>query len=259
MAMPYRVARKVRLNVELLEDRRLLASHITLAPHSGVVTVVGTGGNDNILISYHASKVRVSLTGGIDQAAQFGRRRVQEVFIVPNGGYDRWYNTTRVPVFTETGPTAPSFPLASVAYKSTAPDPATADQNLLQQVNGFRQSAGLRALAANAQLMQVAQAHANNMARQDRYGDTDTNGHILDGHDVVWRVAQVGFRWATLGENVAYDYGYYDPAGQLMIQWWNSPEHRANILATKYTVVGIGVATGASGRTYGVMVFATPA
>ena len=61
------------------------------------------------------------------------------------------------------------------------------------------------------------------------------------------------------GENVAYNFGYADPTGQLMLQWWNSPEHRANILGSKYTVVGIGVATGASGRTYGVMVFGSPA
>jgi uncharacterized protein YkwD len=258
--MPYRVPRKVRLDVEMLEDRRLLASHIAFAPPSGVVTVIGTGTNDNIQISYHAAKVCVTLSGGVDQAAQFARRRVKEVVIVANGGYDSWYNTTRVPVFAVTGPTAsPSSPSAPVVFKSTTPDPATADQQLLQQVNAYRLSAGLRPLAANNALMHVAQAHADNMARQDKYGDTDTNGHILDGHDVVWRVAQVGFHWSNLGENVAYDFGYYDPAGQLMIQWWNSPEHRANILGTKYTVVGIGVATGASGRTYGVMVFATPA
>jgi uncharacterized protein YkwD len=257
--MPYRVARKVRLDVEMLEDRRLLASHIAFTPPSGVVTVIGTGTNDNIDISYHASKLRVSLSGGVDQAAQFARRRVKEVVIVANGGYDSWFNTTRVPVFAVTGSASTTTPLASAAYKAMAPDPGSADQNLLQQTNGFRLSAGLRPLTASTLLMQVAQAHAANMARQDKYGDTDTNGHILDGHDVVYRVAQVGYRWSMLGENVAYDFGYYDPVGQLMIQWWNSPEHRANLLGAKYTQVGIGVATGASGRTYGVMVFATPA
>jgi uncharacterized protein YkwD len=258
--MPYRVARKVRLEVEMLEDRRLLASHIGFTPPSGVVTVIGTGTNDNIQISYHAAKVRVSLSGGVDQAAQFARRRVKEVVIVANGGSDSWFNTTRVPVFAVTAPAAaPAPPLASAVFKALAPDPAAAVQNLLQQTNGYRQGAGLRPLTANAQLMQAAQAHANNMARQDKYGDADTNGHILDAHDVVYRVAQVGYRWATLGENVAYDFGYADPAGQLMLQWWNSAEHRANMLGAKYTEVGIGIATSASGRTYGVAVFASPA
>jgi uncharacterized protein YkwD len=256
--MPYRVARKVRLDVEMLEDRRLLASHIALTSPAGVVTVIGTGASDNIQISYHASKVRIAMKGGADQVAQFPRRRVKEVVIVANGGYDSWFNTTRVPVYTVTNP-SPAPPPVTAVFKATAPDPVAAAQSLLQQLNGYRQTAGLRALTANALLMQVAQAHANNMARQDRYGDSDTNGHILDGHDVVYRVAQVGYRWGTLGENVAYNYGYADPAGQLMLQWWNSPEHRANILGGKYTVAGIGVATGASGRTYGVMVFASPA
>jgi uncharacterized protein YkwD len=255
--MPYRVARKVRLGVEQLEDRRLLASHIAFAPPSGVVTVIGTGASDNIQISYRASKVRVSMKGGFQQAALFARRRVKEVIILANGGYDSWYNTTRVPVYTVTNAPSAADPVAAT-FKAAAPDPVAAAQSLLQQMNGYRQSAGLKALASNTLLMQVAQAHANNMARQDKYGDSDVNGHILDGHDVVYRVAQVGYRWATLGENVAYNFGYADPTGQLMLQWWNSPEHKANILGSKYTVVGIGVATGASGRTYGVMVFASP-
>jgi len=97
------------------------------------------------------------------------------------------------------------------------------------------------------------------MARQDKYGDSGTNGHILDGHDVVYRIAQVGYQWSWLGENVAYCYGYSDPAAQLTTQWWNSPDHRANMLGSNFTEIGVGIATGASGRTYGVQVFAKPA
>jgi uncharacterized protein YkwD len=132
--------------------------------------------------------------------------------------------------------------------------PSIGVQGIIDQTNGC-----LPALTVSAVLMQVAQAHAANMARQDRYGDTDTNGHILDGHDVVYRVAQVGYQWSWLGENVAYCYGYSDPAAQLITQWWNSPDHRANILGSNYTEFGVGLATGASGRTYAVQVFARPA
>jgi uncharacterized protein YkwD len=136
----------------------------------------------------------------------------------------------------------------------------TAAQALLvQRTNAYRAANGLPALRVNLLLMQDAQGHADNMARQDRYGDSDTNGHILDGHDYFYRLNAVGYRYTWMGENVAYNFGYDNPAATLMDQWWNSAGHRENILNPKFTEIGVGVARGASGRTYGVQVFAQPA
>jgi hypothetical protein len=131
-------------------------------------------------------------------------------------------------------------------------------QLLYQQLSLHRQQSGLPLLTINPLLMAAAQGHADNMAQQDKYGDSGTDGHILDGHDVVWRVTQVGYRFAWLGENVAYNQYYPNPAQTLADQWWNSPPHRANMLEPLYTEIGVGIATGASGRTYGVEVFARP-
>src|SRR5262249_54697411 len=132
----------------------------------------------------------------------------------------------------------------------------TADQALIfNMVNQWRQQSGLPPLVINPLLQQAAQAHADNMARQDKYGDTDQNGHILDGHDFIWRLAQVGYVWSVAGENVAYNLGYANPVVTLANQWWDSPDHRANILGADYTEIGIGLARGASGRTYGVQLF----
>jgi uncharacterized protein YkwD len=136
----------------------------------------------------------------------------------------------------------------------------TADEFLLYQwTNMDREMSGQAALFVNPLLQSVAQAHADDMASQDRFGDTDTDGHILNGHDLVYRVGAVGYAWSTLGENVAYNLGFADPAAAFMEQWWNSPPHRANILNPAFTETGLGVARGASGRTYAVQVFARPA
>jgi uncharacterized protein YkwD len=89
-----------------------------------------------------------------------------------------------------------------------SPGPVNGANYFLTATNAARVEAGLSPLAADARLMQAAQAHADNMATQDKYGDTDTNGHYLDGHDVVYRVAQVGYDWSWLGENVAYCFGF---------------------------------------------------
>jgi uncharacterized protein YkwD len=124
--------------------------------------------------------------------------------------------------------------------------------------NNWRTGNGRAALTVNALLQQAAQAHAENMARQDKYGDDDRNGHILDGHDFIWRIDQVGYNWSEAGENVAYNFGYSNPAQTMANPWWESAGHRANMLNGDYTEIGIGFARGASGRWYGVQLFGRP-
>jgi uncharacterized protein YkwD len=251
MTMARTERRTVRPAVEGLEDRQLLAGHIAFDPGAGILAVSGTPHNDRLLVSYRGNKIKVNLSGGGVTSRTAPRSRVREIVFYGNGGADSWWNTTRVPVVN-----GADVPPPAALDKAV---PSIGVQGIIDQTNAFRAVGGLPALTVSAVLMQVAQAHAANMARQDRYGDTDTNGHILDGHDVVYRVAQVGYQWSWLGENVAYCYGYSDPAAQLITQWWNSPDHRANILGSNYTEFGVGLATGASGRTYAVQVFARPA
>jgi hypothetical protein len=132
-------------------------------------------------------------------------------------------------------------------------------QLILNQMNAARAARGLAPLQVNSTLQAIAQQHANNMAQLDRYGDDDNNGHYLFGKDFVVRAHEGGYTvYLDLGENVAYNYGYSNPAQQLFNQWWNSPGHRDNMLYANFTEVGIGVATSASGRTYGVQMFGRP-
>ena len=48
-------------------------------------------------------------------------------------------------------------------------------------------------LKPKVQLIVVAQNHARNMARQDKFGDSDQNGHILDGHNFEYRIEASGY------------------------------------------------------------------
>ena len=146
---------------------------------------------------------------------------------------------------------------ASAASAASAVLSAEA-QRLADLIQANRAGAGLPALRINVLLQNAAQSHADNMARQDRYGDDDQNGHVLDGQRVDARVAAWSYRWVYLGENVAYNIGYADPVGSLAAAWHESPAHQANIAGSRYTEMGVGVAHGASGRTYGVLVFGLP-
>lgn len=58
----------------------------------------------------------------------------------------------------------------------------------------------------------------------------------------------------SVGENVAY--GNVTPE-QLVTMWMNSPGHRANLLNTGFTHLGVGAVSTSTGRVYGVQVFVT--
>jgi uncharacterized protein YkwD len=238
--------------VEQLEDRRLLAGSITFNPALGIVTVTGTPRADRLAVSYAPGAILVRLTGPTRTAAAFARGQVSEIDFFGNGGRDAVNNATSLLVL--------NFPAGpGLAPWGDATNLLTPDELLIfQQMNAARLSLRLAPLRVNPLLQQAAQNHANNMAQLDRYGDSGTDGHILNGHDFVWRVDQTGYRWSVLGENVAYNWGFPAPAQELFNQWWGSPEHQANMLSPLYQEVGIGVAVSASGKMYGVQDFGHP-
>jgi uncharacterized protein YkwD len=208
-----------RLQVEQLENRELLAGGLFPNAGSGLLTISGTPFADRSVLTHRGHR--------------------------PPTGHRPRHGT---------GPHVSQLAAAQAAFVNLTPG----QQLIFQQLNLHRQQSGLPPLTMNPLLMAAAQGHAENMARQDKYGDSGTDGHILDGHDVVYRVRLVGYRFSWLGENVAFNQFYPNPAQTLADQWWNSLPHRANMLESRYTEVGIGIATGASGRTYGVEVFGHP-
>jgi uncharacterized protein YkwD len=261
--MSRKTIRNARPQVEQLEDRRLLASHILFNPVLGVVTVQGTPRNDALVVSYApGGTVLVRLTGGARQTARVPASAVNQIVFHGNGGRDRVLDRTAVPVFTDASSAidARRARRRAAGRRAAALAGLTPDELLVgPQTNGYRVSSGLAPLTVNPLLEQMAHGHAANMATQDQFGDTGNDGHVLDGHDMVWRAAAVGYQWRTLGENVGYSAGFADPGQELMDQWLSSPEHQANLLDPSFTQVGIGVAQGASGRTYGVEDFGAPA
>ena len=130
---------------------------------------------------------------------------------------------------------------------------------IVRMTNEFRQSNRMGAINSSKKLMEIAQAHADNMARQDKYGDSDRNGHVLDRKDMKDRLMYGGYKYRAAGENVAMSQGMSDPVGVAMDGWRKSSGHRANMLGKDYTEMGAGVAQSKSGKWYFVQVFGKPA
>jgi uncharacterized protein YkwD len=77
---------------------------------------------------------------------------------------------------------------------------------------------------------------------------------FLDDKKPADRVKDAGYKYAAVGENVAWN--QKNPA-QVVEAWMNSEGHRANILKKEYEEIGVAVAKNAKGEPYWVQVFGT--
>ena len=108
------------------------------------------------------------------------------------------------------------------------------EQEMINRHNTTRAGQGVSALAANAQLNQIAQNQANYMADIGQYQHADAGGGIVSD-----RATAAGYAWVTIGENVGFDM----QAQILFDGWMNSTGHHDNILNPAVDEIGVGVAT----------------
>lgn len=101
-------------------------------------------------------------------------------------------------------------------------------------VNAERAKAGLPALTIDAKAQLAAQCRADELQRSFSHTRPDgTSGFTaLDAVSASYRAA---------GENIGM--GHRTPQ-QVVAAWMDSPTHRANILSSKYTAIGVGYTAG---------------
>ncbi len=135
---------------------------------------------------------------------------------------------------------------------------STLETGLLSSTNEFRLRHGLAPLHVDGKLMVIARRHAINMAKRDRFGDTDKDGHVMQGKDSAARAKEGGYHFTSIAENVACEHGKHDPAERVMASWKESPPERENLLHPGVVQVGFGAEQGRSGRWYFVQIFGKP-
>src|SRR5262249_14097684 len=113
-------------------------------------------------------------------------------------------------------------------------------------------------LEVEDKLNATAQAHARGMAKADKYGDDDKNGHFWQGKGPAERIKAAGYKFTNIAENVGWNRNK-QPAETMMKAWLDSELHRKNLLNKELTQTGIGAAKGKSGKWYIVQLFGTPA
>ncbi len=115
-------------------------------------------------------------------------------------------------------------------------------KKVVELVNAERAKAGLKPLKLNTELSKVATLKSQDMAKNNYFDhNSPTYGSPFD------MMKKFGISYRTAGENIAM--GQTSPE-QVMNGWMNSPGHRANILKSSFTEIGVGVAKNSSGRLY---------
>ncbi len=138
---------------------------------------------------------------------------------------------------------ASSAPASKPGSSQAASSSYSAFQNeVARLVNVERAKNGLAALSIDASITKTATLKSQDMAKNNYFSHTSpTYGSPFD------LMKQYGVSYRTAGENIAM--GQTSPA-QVMNGWMNSPGHRANILKSSYTKIGVGVAQNANGTYY---------
>jgi len=123
-------------------------------------------------------------------------------------------------------------------------------KKVIELVNNERATAGLSALTENNDLNNVATLKSEDMVKLDYFSHTSpTYGSPFE------MLTQFNIRYTAAGENIAY--GQSTPE-EVMNGWMNSSGHRANILNTNFTQIGVGVAQKANGQYVWTQEFSRP-
>jgi uncharacterized protein YkwD len=120
------------------------------------------------------------------------------------------------------------------------------EQQALTLLNNDRAKNGLSSLKANSQLTRLAENYAKDMIARGFFAHNNP-----EGQTPFDRMQAAGISYRTAGENLAINSNVTAAETAFM----NSSGHRANILNSSYTDVGIGVAQNSSGQVYVVQEF----
>jgi uncharacterized protein YkwD len=111
---------------------------------------------------------------------------------------------------------------------------------VVEETNVYRSRAGCPALRLDTQLNSAAQRHSDDMARNNFFSHTGS-----DGSSPWDRIHDAGYDFTGAAENAAA--GQRTPQ-EVVAAWYNSEGHRANMLNCSYQDIGVGYAYNANAR-----------
>ncbi|HEY3764831.1 MAG TPA: CAP domain-containing protein [Gaiellales bacterium] len=113
---------------------------------------------------------------------------------------------------------------------------------LMQDINRVRQQYGLGAVRPSTLLHTIALRHSDDMILRDYFSHTSPSGQTLFDRIVSSGFVN-GYSWVG-GETLAWGSGTLAGPATTVTAWLGSPEHRAILLSSRWTRIGIARACG---------------
>ena len=154
----------------------------------------------------------------------------------------------QTPSVPEETPSTPDTPVVDETPDNSTEDNSTnADTNFMaaveqaiyNKVNEEIAKAGVPALTYNNTMQKYARIKSQDMGDNNYFSHEDLNGNLI-----TTQMKNDGVSYKAWGENIAYIGGNVSAdalAEQFMTNWMNSSGHRANILSTNFSSIGVGV------------------
>jgi uncharacterized protein YkwD len=113
----------------------------------------------------------------------------------------------------------------------------TLESGILQQLNQLRATHHLHPLTLSRSLSVAAMAHTKEMSTQGYFAHESGDGSAF------WKriqhfYAAGGYGYWSVGENLLWSSPSVDSPGAIRL-WWNSPEHKKNMLDPHWREVGV--------------------
>jgi uncharacterized protein YkwD len=152
-----------------------------------------------------------------------------------------------------------STPRPAIARIATPSEAAVDDaaldrieQAALAGINAERRAAGLEPLACTPELCRLARTYSRDMVERHYFAHADPDGRTVEA-----RADGAGIAWRSVGENIARNRGFKDPADVAVREWMKSEGHRENILDARFLETGIGVWVAPDKTYYFTQIFLT--
>ena len=140
-------------------------------------------------------------------------------------------------------PRAAQAPGCDNAFMEPSGDRSALRAATLCLVNALRAKRGLAALTTNKKLTKAARTHSVAMVARNFFAHETPEGRTLER-----RLRAVRYRPVEAGENIGAGAGTLGSPYAMVLAWWESPPHRANLLNGRFRDAGIGVSAGMPGE-----------
>ncbi|NNE98821.1 MAG: CAP domain-containing protein, partial [Pyrinomonadaceae bacterium] len=135
--------------------------------------------------------------------------------------------------------------------KDLRPTDFSLEKKAFKLINEKRAEKGLAGLEWNDKVAQLARQHSENMAQYGFFSHVGLNGRLIDERAIDFGIDD----WRSIGENIAYNKGFSNPAEFAVERWMLSKGHRRNLLHTRWKEAGIGMAVTSEGMYFFTQVF----